>query len=62
MTRALPFTEQSLRRAIAAARKEGLQVTGIRPDGTILVANTSPHNEKLDVNPPDAARWSEVEA
>lgn len=37
MTRALPFTQASLRRAIEAARKSGLRVTGIRPDGTLVV-------------------------
>lgn len=39
MTARLPFTELAVRRAIAAARKEGLPVTGttIRPDGTITV-------------------------
>lgn len=37
MTRALPFTKSSLRRAIEAARAAGLQVTGIRPDGTLIV-------------------------
>lgn len=35
--RALPFTEAKVRRAISAARKAGLRVTGIRPDGTVLV-------------------------
>ncbi len=39
MTRALPFTEASLRRAISAARKAGLRVMGIRPDGTLLVSD-----------------------
>jgi hypothetical protein len=67
MTRALPFTEASLRRAIAAARKAGLQVTGIGPDGTVLVANSVDNsaarlNDKLDVNSADAARWSDVQA
>lgn len=39
MTTRLPFTELAVRRAISAARKEGLPVTGttIRPDGTITV-------------------------
>jgi hypothetical protein len=37
MTRVLPFTQASLRRAIEAARKAGLRVTSIRPDGTIIV-------------------------
>jgi hypothetical protein len=37
MTRALPFTEAGLKRAIRAARNSGLQVVGIRPDGTLLL-------------------------
>ena len=39
MTKPLPFTESRVRRAIAAARKEGI-ATGaisIHPDGTITV-------------------------
>jgi hypothetical protein len=30
------FTQAQVRRAIAAARKEGLPIWGIRPDGTII--------------------------
>jgi hypothetical protein len=37
MTKALPFTQLALRRAIKAAQQEGLRVVGIRPDGTVLV-------------------------
>ena len=37
MTRSVRFTQASLRRAIEAARKSGLRVTGIRPDGTLVV-------------------------
>ena len=37
MTRPLPFTQAGLCRAIRAARKEGLRVAGIRPDGTLIV-------------------------
>jgi hypothetical protein len=37
MTRAIPFTKARLRRAIEAARESGLRVTGIRPDGTLIV-------------------------
>jgi hypothetical protein len=33
MTARLPFTQSQVRRAIAAARKAGLRVVGIRPDG-----------------------------
>jgi len=37
MTIAVSFTQASLRRAIEAARKAGLRVTGIRPGGTLLL-------------------------
>lgn len=37
MSRAIPFTQAKVSRAIAAAKKAGLRVTGIRPDGTVLV-------------------------
>jgi hypothetical protein len=37
MTRTIPFTKACLRRAIQAAREAGLRVTGIRPDGTLIV-------------------------
>lgn len=37
MSRAIPFTQAKVTRAIAAAKKAGLRVVGIRPDGTVLV-------------------------
>lgn len=37
MTRAVPFTQAAIRRAIRAAEKEGLRVIGIRPDGSIIL-------------------------
>jgi hypothetical protein len=37
MTRAIPFTKAQIRRAIEAAREAGLRVTGIAPDGTLLL-------------------------
>lgn len=37
MSRAIPFTQAKVKRAIDAARKAGMRVTGIRPDGTVLV-------------------------
>jgi hypothetical protein len=47
MTRAIRFTQASLRRAIEAARKAGLRVTGIRPDGTLMLAERDcPQPEK----------------
>ncbi len=48
MTRALPFTKARLRRAIEAAREAGLRVTGIRPDGTLIVdEGNNPQAEEL---------------
>jgi hypothetical protein len=48
VTRALPFTQASLQRAITAARKAGLRVTGIRPDGTLIVdEGNNPQAEEL---------------
>jgi hypothetical protein len=68
VTRALPFTQASLRRAIAAARKEGLRVAGIRPDGTLITVNAGdnsgadlatimPHNQATP-----SSKWEDVEA
>lgn len=37
MTRKAPVTQAQLARMIRAAREEGLTVTGIKPDGTVLV-------------------------
>ena len=39
MTARLPFTELAVRRAIRAARAEGIQVKGVtvRPDGSVSV-------------------------
>jgi hypothetical protein len=46
MTRPLPFTKARLRRAIEAAREAGLRVTGIRPDGTLIVDDNPQAPEK----------------
>jgi hypothetical protein len=40
VTKGLPFTQAAVRRAIAAARKEGLHVIAIRPDGTVVVGES----------------------
>jgi hypothetical protein len=39
MTRPLPFTEASLARAIRGVERAGLYVVGVKPDGTVLVAD-----------------------
>ena len=55
MTRAIRFTQASLKRAIEAARKAGLRVTGIKPDGTLIVDDennpqeTGPLEKKREV-------------
>jgi hypothetical protein len=67
VTRALPFTQASLRRAIAAARKEGLRTTGIRPDGTLIVTagDGSPEGIVSVMRDGQAivpSKWEDVEA
>ena len=66
MTRALPFTQAGLRRAIAAARKEGLRVRGIRPDGTLIVDDGDdgrlPEIVAHDTDVAEPSKWSDVEA
>lgn len=37
MTRALPFTEQSLARAIKGVERAGRFVIGVKADGTLIV-------------------------
>jgi hypothetical protein len=39
MTKALPFTEHSLARAIRGVERAGRFVVGVRPDGTIIVGD-----------------------
>jgi hypothetical protein len=64
MTARPPFTQAQVRRAIAAARKEGLRVVAIRTDGTVLVqAITDPVAPSLE--PPQdgaASEWEEFKA
>jgi hypothetical protein len=67
MTKRLPFTQASLRRAIAAARKEGLRVAGIRLDGTLLVNDgDNPFPDIARLAPEEeatvASKWTDVEA
>jgi hypothetical protein len=62
MTKALPFTELAVRRAISAARKEGVPFAiSLAPDGTITIfqqqAVASP---PMSAPPrdPEADNWS----
>ncbi len=68
MTKRAAFTEAAIRRAIKSAKKEGLRIVGIKPDGTILVdatgAGIAPQqgSSQTDLPPQDSEAWGEVEA
>ena len=69
MTRALPFTQASVRRAVRAARQVGLRVTGIRSDGTIMVqdgGDKTPADVPNDSSPSQTdqptSKWEDAEA
>lgn len=69
MTKPLPFTQAGLCRAISAARKAGLRVTGVRPDGTVLVADENngnisvfPLQNDLDGEFVVPSKWKDIEA
>lgn len=65
MTARAPFTQQTVRKAIAAARKEGLHIHGIRPDGTVIVGENPPLETTGPLAPGENAKpsvWDEVEA
>ena len=68
MTTRLPFTQASLRRAIAAARKEGLRIAEIRPDGTLITisAGENPPIELVGSAPKTESegrsKWQDIEA
>ena len=67
MTRALPFTQAGLRRAIKAARKAGLRVKGIAPDGTVLVSDGDNPGDSIvdfasDGHATAPSKWEDVGA
>lgn len=65
MTKALPFTQASLARAIQAVERAGKFVIGVRPDGTLIVGE-SPLNPgsilPLDGGDLLASKWEDVQA
>jgi len=61
MTTRAPITDAHLRRLIRAATKEGLRVTGIAPDGTILVDRDDKAHAVPSVPEDDKTPWDEVE-
>lgn len=68
MTARAPASQASIRRAISAARKEGLHVLAIRPDGTVVVGKqpieTTDVIPSAPLNDDEAERaiWDNVKA
>jgi hypothetical protein len=63
MTRALPFTEASMARAIKGVKRAGLHVVAVRPaDGTLIVADKPVDVASLvpaDEDNTPASKWEE---
>lgn len=63
MTKPLSFTKASLKRAITAAREAGLRVTGIQPDGTLVIeGELAPGDVVTHNDVPPSDKWGRVEA
>jgi hypothetical protein len=63
MTKPLPFTEAAIRRAVAGARKSGIQVNAVRisPDGSVTVLQDLAAAPASGENPAQS-KWLDVEA
>jgi hypothetical protein len=63
MTRTVPFTQASIGRAVKAARKAGLRVTGISATGTVFVqefdAQIAPQDNPGQDSPP--SKWNDIQ-
>lgn len=60
MTKALPFTQLAVRRAIRAARAEGCGVVEIRPDGSIVVKLGDDEAPRIDVASQNPSKWADA--
>jgi hypothetical protein len=62
VTRALPFTEVSLARAIKGVERAGRFVVGVRPDGTLIVGD-KPIDSASIISPlaqnADSSKWED---
>lgn len=56
MTRQNPYTQRQIQRAIKAARAEGLKVTGVKLDGTILTEENCASPRPAPLTGPKKAR------
>jgi hypothetical protein len=65
VTRALPFTEASLARAIKGVERAGRFVIGVKPDGTLIVGD-KPIDSASMIPPQDedepASKWEDQRA
>ena len=62
MTKALPFTEASLARAIKGVERAGRFVVGFRLDGTLLIGDKPLKTASLvpaDTQHSDASKWED---
>lgn len=68
MTKAMPFTEATIRRAVSGARKAGLRVVAIRADGTVIVHDGDgappplPYTPVVGETAPSPSKWEDREA
>lgn len=64
MSRALPFTQAGVLRAIRAVEKAGLRVAGVRPDGTVIVDNGQIGLAPAEMDAPNRtpSKWEDVQA
>jgi hypothetical protein len=61
MTRRIPFTKASLRRAIRAVESAGKYVVAIRPDGTIVVGDKPVDAANLALENESTSVWEDVQ-
>ncbi|WP_315749575.1 MULTISPECIES: hypothetical protein [unclassified Bradyrhizobium] len=62
MSRTLPFTAASLARAIKGVEKAGRFVVGVKPDGTLIVADKPIDASSLippDAHNEPASKWED---
>jgi hypothetical protein len=62
VTRALPFTEASLARAIKGVERAGRFVIGVRPDGTLIVGDKPVDVANLVPDNAPPSKWEDHRA
>jgi hypothetical protein len=64
MTKRLPFSEATVRRAIAAVKKAGLAVAAVRiePNGAVTIFQNGIEPPSSSNENPDHSKWLDVEA